>query len=125
MRVVSYGKDDALGRPDLGRTLVDRFFGYVTADLLQRSDHRSVQALEADIRKLVTTWNENPKPFIWTKTAEQILGKLGRLTDFKFGALDHCGLCLRRAVRMRQLPAHTRSRVHGPTGGTWLPRVAT
>ena len=79
MRVVSYWKDDALGRPDLGRTLVDRFFGYVTADLLQRSDHRSVQALEADIRKLVTTWNENPKPFIWTKTAEQILGKLGRL----------------------------------------------
>ena len=79
MRVVSYWKDDALGRPDLGRTLVDRFFGYVTADLLQRSDHRSVQALEADIRKLVTTWNENPKPFLWTKTAEQILGNLGRL----------------------------------------------
>ena len=79
MRVVSYWKDDALGRPDLGRTLVDRFFGYVTADLLQRSDHRSVQALGADIRKLVTTWNENPKPFLWTKTAEQILGKLGRL----------------------------------------------
>ena len=58
--------------------LVERFFGYVTADLLQRSDHRSVQALEADIRKWVTTWNENPKPFVWSKTAEQILGKLGR-----------------------------------------------
>jgi transposase len=59
--------------------LVERFFGYVTADLLQRSDHRSVQALEADIRKWVTAWNENPKPFVWTKTAEQILGKLGRI----------------------------------------------
>ena len=59
--------------------LVERFFGYVTADLLQRSDHRSVQALEADIRKWVTAWNENPKPFVWTKTAEQILGRLGRL----------------------------------------------
>jgi len=59
--------------------LVERFFGYVTADLLQRSDHRSVQALEADIRKWLTAWNENPKPFVWTKTAEQILGKLGRL----------------------------------------------
>ena len=59
--------------------LVERFFGYVTADLLQRSDHRSVQALESDIRKWVTAWNENPKPFVWTKTAEQILGKLGRL----------------------------------------------
>jgi hypothetical protein len=43
--------------------LVERFFGYVTADLLQRSDHRNVQALEADIRKWVTAWNENPNPF--------------------------------------------------------------
>jgi transposase len=59
--------------------LVERFFGYVTADLLQRSDHRSVQALEADIRKWVKAWNENPKPFVWTKTADQILGSLGRL----------------------------------------------
>lgn len=59
--------------------LVERFFGYVTADLLQRSDHRSVQALEADIRKWVKAWNDNPKPFVWTKTAEQILGSLGRL----------------------------------------------
>ncbi len=59
--------------------LVERFFGYGTADLLQRSDHRSVQALESDIRKWVNAWNENPKPFVWTKTAEQILAKLGRL----------------------------------------------
>ena len=59
--------------------LVERFFGYVTADLLQRSDHRSVQALETDIRKWVDAWNQDPKPFVWTKTAEQILGSLGRL----------------------------------------------
>jgi transposase len=59
--------------------LVERFFGYVTADLLQRSDHHSVQALESDIRKWVQGWNQNPKPFVWTKTAEQILGSLGRL----------------------------------------------
>lgn len=58
---------------------VERFFAYITADLLQRSDHRSVQALEADIRNWITAWNENPKPFIWTKTADQILQKLGRL----------------------------------------------
>jgi transposase len=59
--------------------LVERFFAYVTSDLLQRGDHRSVQALESDIRAWITTWNDNPKPFVWTKTAEQILGKLGRL----------------------------------------------
>lgn len=55
---------------------VERFFAYITADLLQRSDHRSVHALEADIRAWIAAWNENPKPFIWTKTAEQILEKL-------------------------------------------------
>jgi transposase len=59
--------------------LVERFFGYVTTDLLQRSDHRSVHALEADIRTWVADWNTNPKPFVWTKTAEQILARLGRL----------------------------------------------
>lgn len=58
---------------------VERWFAYLTEDLLQRGDHRSVQALEADIRSWVKTWNENPKPFIWTKTADQILERLGRL----------------------------------------------
>ena len=65
---------------------VERFFAYVTADLLQRSDHRSVQALEADIRKWVKAWNENPKPFIWTKTAEEILTSLARLLKRTNGA---------------------------------------
>ena len=65
---------------------VERFFAYVTADLLRRSNHRSVQALEADIRKWVVAWNENPKPFIWTKTAEEILGSLARLLQRTTGA---------------------------------------
>jgi transposase/transposase-like protein len=60
---------------------VERFFGFVTEDLLRRSDHRSVQALEADIRNWVKAWNEKPTPFIWTKTAEQILESIGRLLN--------------------------------------------
>ena len=65
---------------------VEWLFAYVTADLLQRSDHRSVQALEADLRSWVKAWNENPEPFIWTKTAEQILTSLGRLLQRTTGA---------------------------------------
>ena len=65
---------------------VERFFAYVTADLLQRSDHRSVRALENDIRAWVKNWNENPKPFIWTKPAEQILDSLKRLLQRTTGA---------------------------------------
>jgi len=58
---------------------VERWFAYLTEDLLCRSDHRSVQALEKDIRNWVAAWNENPKPFIWTKTAEEILQSISRL----------------------------------------------
>ena len=65
---------------------VERFFAYLTNDLLRRSDHRSVQALETDIRNWVAAWNENPKPFIWTKTAEQILESISRLLQRINGA---------------------------------------
>jgi len=65
---------------------VERFFAYVTSDLLQRSDHRSVQALEGDIRKWVKAWNTDPRPFIWTKSAEQILESLARLLQRTTGA---------------------------------------
>jgi transposase len=58
---------------------VERWFAYLTEDLLQRGDHRSVQALESDIRGWVKAWNDNPRPFIWTKSAEDILERLGRL----------------------------------------------
>ncbi len=58
---------------------VERWFAYLTDDLLRRSDHRSVHALEKDIRNWVAAWNENPKPFIWVKTAEQILNSISRL----------------------------------------------
>src|SRR6266478_3676970 len=40
--------------------------------------HKSVEALEADIRRWVENWNENPRPFTWTKTAEEILESLAR-----------------------------------------------
>lgn len=65
---------------------IERWFAYLTADLLQRSDHRSVQALEKDIRAWVKAWNENPKPFIWTKPAEEILSSLQRLMQRTCGA---------------------------------------
>ncbi|MGJ0204588.1 IS630 family transposase [Leucobacter sp. gxy201] len=57
---------------------VERLFAEVTRDLLQRSDHRSVQAIEEDLRDWVKAWNENPKPFIWTKTAKDTLESIAR-----------------------------------------------
>jgi transposase len=57
---------------------VERWFGYLTDQMLRRGVHKSVQALEADIRAWIDTWNDNPRPFIWTKTAEEILDSLAK-----------------------------------------------
>ena len=57
---------------------VERWFGYLTDQMLRRGVHKSVQALEADIRAWIATWNENPKPFTWTKSAEEILESLAK-----------------------------------------------
>jgi len=58
---------------------VERWFGLLAEKLLRRGVHKSVKSLEKDILAWVDTWNEDPKPFIWTKTAEEILVSLGRL----------------------------------------------
>jgi transposase/transposase-like protein len=56
--------------------LVERWFSALTTKKLQRSAHRNVKELAADILTWARTWNENPRPFVWTKTAEQILERL-------------------------------------------------
>jgi len=50
-----------------------RWFAELTNRKLRRSAHRSVTELEADIRRWISEWNKDPKPFVWTKTADQIL----------------------------------------------------
>jgi transposase len=58
--------------------LVERWFGELTTKKLQRGTHRSVRALNADIRDWIETWNENPRPYVWTKTSDQILDSISR-----------------------------------------------
>jgi transposase len=58
--------------------LVERWFGELTTKKLRRGTHRSVRDLNTDIRAWITTWNDDPKPFIWTKTADQILDSVAR-----------------------------------------------
>lgn len=57
---------------------VERWFGHLTEQRIRRGTHKSVQSLEADIRAWIADWNSNPRPFIWTKTAEEILESLAR-----------------------------------------------
>jgi transposase len=58
--------------------LVERWFAELTTKKLRRGAHRSVAQLNNDIRGWIQTWNENPKPFVWTKTADQILDTIAR-----------------------------------------------
>ncbi len=53
--------------------LVERWFGEVTTRTIRRGTHRSVVELETDINGWIEHWNDNPRPFVWVKTAEQIL----------------------------------------------------
>lgn len=55
---------------------VERFFGLISDKLIRRGVHTSVPALEADIRNWIKNYNDDPKPFTWTKTADEILNSL-------------------------------------------------
>ena len=55
---------------------VERWFALLTDEKLRRAAHRSIQAMEKDIRDWIKTWNENPRPFVWTKTADENLDRL-------------------------------------------------
>jgi len=56
--------------------IVERWFAELTNRKLRRSTHRSVADLEADVRAWIEAWNADPKPFVWTKTADEILASL-------------------------------------------------
>lgn len=58
--------------------LVERWFGELTTKKLQRGTHRTVRELNTDIRNWIKTWNDNPRPYVWTKTADQILESIAR-----------------------------------------------
>lgn len=53
--------------------LVERWFAELTNKWLRRGTHRSVKELAASIRTWINNWNDNPQPFIWHKTADEIL----------------------------------------------------
>jgi transposase len=56
--------------------LVERWFAELTNRKLKRGTHRSVRDLNRDIRSWIETWNDDPRPFAWTKTADEILATI-------------------------------------------------
>src|SRR6266478_4460259 len=58
--------------------LVERWFAALTEKQLRRGVHRSTRELEAAIRRYIEITNGHPKPFVWTKTADEILESVAR-----------------------------------------------
>jgi transposase len=56
--------------------LVERWFAELTTKWIKRGSHRSVHDLVGSIRSWIANWNDDPKPYIWHKTADQILDSL-------------------------------------------------
>jgi transposase len=61
--------------------LVERWFAELTNKQVRRGVHHSVAELEAAIRAFIDAHNADPKPFVWTKTADQILASIARFAQ--------------------------------------------
>lgn len=58
--------------------LVERWFGMISQQQIKRGSHRSTLALEKAIKEYMEEYNKDPKPFVWTKTADEILASIAR-----------------------------------------------
>lgn len=61
--------------------LVERWFAELTNKQLRRGVHRSVRELETAIQEFIDAHHENPKPFVWTRTADEILASIARFAQ--------------------------------------------
>ena len=61
--------------------LVERFFATLSSRQIKRGSPRSTRELEGAIRAYLDIHNQNPKPFIWTKTADEILASVARFCN--------------------------------------------
>jgi transposase len=61
--------------------LVERWFAELTTKWITRGTHRSVRELTASIKTWITDWNDDPQPFVWHKTADEILDNLARYIE--------------------------------------------
>ena len=70
---------------------VERFFALLTDQQIKRGAHRSTAALEAAIAGYIDARNADPKPFRWTKTADDILASIERFCHRTIAVQAHCG----------------------------------
>jgi transposase len=69
--------------------LVECFFSIITRQAIRRGSCTSVRQLTATIGAFIDHWNDHPRPFAWTKDAEEILGKIRRAKTKTNALTDH------------------------------------
>ena len=67
-------------------SLVERWFAELTMKQIRRGAFRSVPQLKAAIQAFIDAHQANPKPFVWTKTADEILASIARFAERTAGA---------------------------------------
>jgi transposase len=75
--------------------LVEVWFGIIERQAIHRGSFRSVRDLMIKIRQFIDGWNDRKHPFIWTKTADDILDRINRKKDYGAGPL----LCRHHGLR--------------------------
>jgi transposase len=81
--------------------LVERWFGELTRKRIRRGSFGSVADLQKAIEEFLHTWNENPKPFVWTATVESIVEKLSRCRQTLEQIQPGCTLPRRRKTKRK------------------------
>ena len=77
-------RDGETKSPSTGRdfgvrlNLVERWFALISQRQIKRGTHRSALELECAIRQYLDLYNEDPKPFAWSKSADEILASVAR-----------------------------------------------
>ena len=61
--------------------MVERWFAELTTKKIKRGSHTNVPNLEKDIRVWIELWNDDPRPYVWVKSADQILASLARYCE--------------------------------------------
>jgi len=74
--------------------MVEIFFGIITRQAIRRGSYGSVTELEADVRPWVGAWNADPKPFVWTNTAEDILDHTNPVNEHHSHDTSRVGRCV-------------------------------
>jgi hypothetical protein len=83
--------------------LVERWFAALTEKQIRRGIHRSTRELEQAIKHFLDTCNRDPRPFIWTKSADEILANLAKFCH-RTSVTGHCAGASARSPATAGLP---------------------